>query len=70
MRAPVGFAVGSQENLMMATEAMTRSAGCEARRIIPVHEERLKQRFPFRITGNGLRITEVRPADDEKSWLR
>ncbi len=46
----------------MASEAMTKSVGCEARGLILVHEECLKQRFPFRITRHGLRITEVRPA--------
>ena len=50
MYMPVGLAVGSQENLVLATEAMMKSVGYEARRVIPVHEERLKDRFPSRIT--------------------
>jgi N-acyl homoserine lactone hydrolase len=70
MHVPVGLAVGSQGNLVMATEAMMRSVGYEARRVIPVHEERLKDRFPSRIAWDGLRIIEVRPADDEKSGVR
>jgi N-acyl homoserine lactone hydrolase len=67
MCVPVGFAVGSEENLVMATEAIMKSVGNEARRVIAVHEERLKNRFPSRITGDGLRITEVSLADGEKS---
>src|ERR1700731_2556897 len=65
MYVPVGLAVGSQENLVMATEAMMKSVGYEARRVIPVHEERLKDRFPSRITADGLRISEIRPPERE-----
>jgi N-acyl homoserine lactone hydrolase len=70
MYVPVGLAVGSQENLVMATEAMMKSVGYEARRVIPVHEERLKDRFPSRITSDGLRISEICLADGEKSRVR
>ena len=70
MYVPVGLAVGSQENLVMATEAMMKSVGYEARRVIPVHEERLKDRFPSRITADGLRISEICLADGEKSRVR
>lgn len=64
---PVGLAVGSQTNLVLATEEMMAQVGHEARRVIPVHEERLKDRFPSRITDDGLRITEVCLADGEPS---
>jgi hypothetical protein len=70
MYVPVGLAVGSQENLVMATEAMMKSVGYEARRVIPVHEERLKDRFPSRITSDGLRISEICLGDGEKSRVR
>jgi N-acyl homoserine lactone hydrolase len=53
MHVPVGLAVGSQESLAMATEAMTKSLGCEARRGIPLHEERVRDRLPSRITSDG-----------------
>jgi N-acyl homoserine lactone hydrolase len=59
MYTPVGLAVGSQMNLVMATEEMMKKVGYEARRVIPVHEERLKDAFPSRISENGLRITEI-----------
>ena len=70
MYVPVGLAVGSQENLVLATEAMMKSVGYEARRVIPVHEERLKDRFPSRITADGLRISEICLADGEQSRVR
>ena len=67
---PVGLAVGSQMNLILATEAMMRAVSYEERRVIPVHEERLKDRFPSRITADGLRISEICLADGEKSRVR
>jgi hypothetical protein len=70
MHVPLGLAVCSQENLVMATDVMTKSLGCEARRGIPVHEERVRDRFPFWITSDGLRISEVCLADGGKSQVR
>jgi N-acyl homoserine lactone hydrolase len=70
MFIPVGLAAGSQTNLVMATDEMVRAAGHETRRVIPIHEERLKDRFPSRITGNGLRITEICLADGIGSLVR
>jgi hypothetical protein len=64
---PVGLAVGSQTNLVLATEEMMKQVGYEAKRVIAVHEERLKDRFPSRITKEGLRVTEICLADGEKS---
>ncbi len=69
MHVPLGLAVGSQENLVMATDVMTKSLG-EARRGIPVHEERVRDRFLFRITSDGLRISEACPADGDQSQVR
>jgi glyoxylase-like metal-dependent hydrolase (beta-lactamase superfamily II) len=64
---PVGLATGSQFNLVMTTEAMMKLAGGDYRRVIPVHEERLKELYPSRITAAGLRITELALADRESS---
>jgi N-acyl homoserine lactone hydrolase len=50
---PVGRAVGIQESLAVATEAMMKSAGCEARPVSPAHEQRLKDRLPSRVTADG-----------------
>jgi N-acyl homoserine lactone hydrolase len=66
---PVGLAVGGQMNLVLATEAMMQAVNYEERRVIPVHEERLKEVFPSRITKDGLRISEICLADDEPSLV-
>lgn len=67
MYTPVGLATGSQTNLVLATEEMMKQVGYEDRRVIPIHEERLKDTFPSRITADGLRITEICLADGEAS---
>ena len=67
---PVGLATGSQINLIMATDAMVKSVDGDINRVIPVHEERLKDLFPSRITKAGLRITELALADGDTSRVR
>ncbi len=67
MYVPVGLAVGSQMNLVLATEEMMKRVGYEARRVIPIHEERLRDTFPCRITDAKLRISEICLADGAKS---
>lgn len=64
---PVGLATGSQLNLLYTTEEMVKLVGYETRRVIPPHEERLKDHFPSRITDKGLRITEICLADGDTS---
>jgi N-acyl homoserine lactone hydrolase len=66
---PVGLATGSQHNLLVATHEMVGRAGGETRRVIPTHEERLKDNFPSRITKNNLRITEIALGDGESSLV-
>jgi N-acyl homoserine lactone hydrolase len=67
---PVGLATGSQFSLIMTAEEMTKRAGGDFRRVIPVHEERLKDIFPSRTTKAGLRITELALADGEQSRVK
>lgn len=67
---PVGLATGSQTELMLTTDRMIQLAGGDLRRVIPIHEEGLKDAFPSRITGKGLRITEIALADGERSRVR
>jgi glyoxylase-like metal-dependent hydrolase (beta-lactamase superfamily II) len=64
---PVGFAMGSQVNLVLASEAMLKCVDYERRRIIPVHEDRLKGMFPSRQREAGLAITEICLADGATS---
>ena len=67
---PVGLATGSQFNLVMTTEEMVKSVDGDVNRVIPPHEERLKDLYPSRITKNGLRITELALAEGESSRVR
>jgi N-acyl homoserine lactone hydrolase len=67
---PVGLATGSQFTLIMTAEDMVKKAGDDYARVIPVHEERLKDIFPSRTTKAGLRITELALADGETSKVR
>lgn len=67
---PVGFASGSQFNLLQATDEMVRHVGGDFQRVIPVHEDRLKEMFPSRITKDGLCIVELALADGEASRVR
>jgi glyoxylase-like metal-dependent hydrolase (beta-lactamase superfamily II) len=66
---PVGLATGSQHNLVMTTHEMLGRVGDETRRVIPIHEERLKDNFPSRITKNNLRITEIALGEGETSLV-
>lgn len=70
MYTPVGLAVGSQLNLILATEAMMKQVGYEERRVIPAHEEGLATTFPSRIAKTGLRISEICLADGAKSAVK
>ena len=67
---PVGLATGSQFNLIMTAEQMLARVDGDYSRVIPVHEEGLKDLFPSRITRTGLRITELALADGESSRVR
>jgi N-acyl homoserine lactone hydrolase len=64
---PIGFAMGSQSNLIMNTESMMKHAGGDYTHVVPLHEERLKDFFPSRLTKDGLRIVELALADGEPS---
>jgi glyoxylase-like metal-dependent hydrolase (beta-lactamase superfamily II) len=66
---PVGLATGSQHNLIMTTHEMLGRVGFETMRVIPVHEERVKDHFRSRLTRNNLRITEIALADGESSLV-
>lgn len=66
---PVGLASGSQANLLFATDDMVKAAGGNVERVIPVHEEKLRERFPSRINEHGLRITELCLAPGETSLV-
>lgn len=64
---PIGLAVGSQSNLIFATTEMLKRVNGEQRRVIPVHEDRLRDIFPSRLTASDLQIIEVALAPGEPS---
>jgi N-acyl homoserine lactone hydrolase len=69
MYIPVGLAVGSQMNLLTATDRMLGMVGNDVKRVIPVHEERLKDLYPSRLNKDGLQVIEIRLAKGEKSLV-
>ena len=64
---PIGLAVGSQSNLLFTSAAMIKAVGGDHKRVIPVHEDRLKDMFPSRKTAAGLHVVELTLADGETS---
>jgi len=66
---PIGLAVGSQHNLIFSGAEMLKSVGGEVRRVIPVHEDRLRTTFPSRLTDRGLQVVEIALAKGEKSCV-
>jgi N-acyl homoserine lactone hydrolase len=64
---PVGLAVGSQYNLLATTDRMLGMVGNDTRRVIAVHEERLKDMFPSRLNKDGLQVIEIALANGESS---
>ena len=64
---PIGLATGSQTNVMLKIEEMITLAHGQVKRVIPIHDEALKDMFPSRITAKGLRITELALAKGETS---
>ena len=64
---PIGLAVGSQSNLIFASADMLKAVGGEKRRVIPVHEDRLKTVFSSRLTRDGQQVVEIALADGDTS---
>jgi hypothetical protein len=64
---PIGLAVGSQSNLLFTSADMLKAVGGEHKRVIPVHEDRLKRVFRSRATAAGLHVVEIALASGETS---
>jgi len=62
---PIGLAMGSQENCMLALDELMRVTGGETSRILPGHEKLLWERHPSHCYPDGLHMAEVclRPGD-------
>jgi N-acyl homoserine lactone hydrolase len=44
-----------------------KAVGRDQRRVIPVHERRLAEEFPSRVTKDGIRVSEICLANGERS---
>lgn len=64
---PVGLAMGSNTNLVTASDDMLKAVDYQVKRVIPIHEERLKDVFPSRNTQHGLRVSEICLARGQES---
>jgi hypothetical protein len=65
---PIGLAMGSQENCMLALEGLMQVTGGETSRILPGHEKLLWQRHRAHRYPDGLHLAEVslRPGDTSR----
>jgi glyoxylase-like metal-dependent hydrolase (beta-lactamase superfamily II) len=66
---PIGLAMGSQENCMLALDGLMRLTGGETSRILPGHEKLLWQRHPSYRYPDGLHVAEVCLRPGEASQL-
>lgn len=66
---PIGFAMGSQFNLVMTTEELVKGVDGDVSHVIAIHEDRLKDMFPSRLAASGVRVTELALADGEISRI-
>lgn len=67
---PIGLAAGSQTNLMLSSDEMLNLVGGEAKRVIPIHDEKLGEIFPSRVTKEGLTICEICLGSGEQSRVK
>ena len=66
---PIGLAMGSQENCMLALDELMRVTGGETSRILPGHERLLWERHPSWRYPEGLHLAEVCLRPGEASRL-
>lgn len=64
---PIGLAGGNMCEILLATDRMAGIVNSELRRIVPIHEDKLGEAFPSRMTKEGLRIFEIALAGGERS---
>jgi len=67
---PVGYSQESQTNGVVSIAEMMKTVDFDYRRIIPGHEERLRDDFPSRTTELGLRISEINLTAEQASLVR
>ncbi|MGG0425871.1 N-acyl homoserine lactonase family protein [Priestia megaterium] len=67
---PVGLATGSQTEMIFSLDKMLKLVGRDSKRVIPIHEQGITERFPSRTSDKDLFIVEVDLADDEVSKVQ
>jgi len=67
---PIGLAMGSQENCLMALDQLMQVTGGEVNRILPGHEKLLWDRHSSRQFGDGLHVAEICLRPDDVSRLQ
>jgi glyoxylase-like metal-dependent hydrolase (beta-lactamase superfamily II) len=58
MIRPPGLALNNWNSLLICDE-MLRAAGSDPHRVIPVHEQQIREKYPTRINKWGLAISEI-----------
>jgi glyoxylase-like metal-dependent hydrolase (beta-lactamase superfamily II) len=66
---PVGYALGSQTNLLHATDAIMKAVGNNMKRVLVPHEGAMVDLYPSRTTKNGLYLVEVALGDGQRSYV-
>ncbi|MEZ2352158.1 N-acyl homoserine lactonase family protein [Caballeronia sp. RCC_10] len=66
---PVGYAMGSQRNLLLASEAMMQIVAKDYKRVLAVHEEKMFSIYPSKTTKIGLRIAEIALRNGQSSLV-
>jgi glyoxylase-like metal-dependent hydrolase (beta-lactamase superfamily II) len=66
---PIGLAMGSQENCLLALDELMRVTGGQTSRILPGHERLLWDRHPSARFGDGLHVAEICLRPGESSVL-
>lgn len=67
---PIGLAMGSQENCLLALDHLMQVTGGETSRILPGHEKLLWDRHRSRQFGDGLHVAEICLRPGEASRLQ
>jgi N-acyl homoserine lactone hydrolase len=66
---PIGLAMGSQQNCLLALDELMRVTGGETSRILPGHEKLLWDRHASRQFGDGLHVAEISLRPGQASQL-
>ncbi|HKN05478.1 MAG TPA: hypothetical protein VJY31_16235 [Buttiauxella sp.] len=61
--------MANETNLILSSDEMLKAVDYQVKRIVPVHEQRLTEVFPSRMTEAGLFIAEITKADDQLSQV-